>query len=257
MSQFQGRFVWHELMTTDTKAARAFYSNVVGWGAEEAPMPGMVYTMFKAGQAHVAGLMDLPEAARKMGAPPNWMGYVAVDDVDASCEKAKGLGASVYVPPTDIPEVGRFCVIADPQGAAIAMFKGASAGPEALAAQDAPGRVGWNELMASDWRKAFDFYQALFGWKKGEAIDMGPMGVYQMFASGDQTLGGMWTKPPTVPAPFWLYYFNVADFDAATERVTAGGGKIVNGPTQVPGGSWIVQARDPQGAMFALVGRRS
>jgi len=97
MSNSHGRFVWYELMTTDRGAAKAFYSNVVGWGTQDAPMPGMIYTMFTNGDVPVGGLMDQPEEARKMGAPPSWLGYVAVNDVDASTEQAKRLGAHVHV----------------------------------------------------------------------------------------------------------------------------------------------------------------
>lgn len=162
----------------------------------------------------------------------------------------------MYVPPTDIPTVGRFSVIADPQKAVLALFKWLNAAPGQPPQPDAPGRVGWHELLAEDWEKAFDFYAALFGWQKAEAMDMGEMGTYQLFSTHGQMIGGMFNKPPTVPAPFWLYYFNVGDIDAAVERVKTGGGQIVNGPMAVPGGGWVIQGIDPQGAMFALLGKR-
>lgn len=258
MSGSHGRFVWYELMTTDTAAAKAFYGKVVGWGAESAPPPNAArYTLFTAGETPVGGLMDQPEASRKMGAPPSWIGYVAVDDVDAAAERVKHLGGKVYVAPADIPTVGRFAVAADPQGAVLALFKPASPAPEASpAAGGGPGHTGWNELAAADWQKAFDFYGALFGWKKGEAVDIGAMGTYQLFTAGGPPVGGMFNKPPAVPMPYWLYYFNVGDIDAAAGRVKAGGGQVLNGPMQVPGGDWILQAQDPQGAMFALVGKK-
>lgn len=258
MANPQGRFVWHELMTTDTKAAKAFYGKVVGWGAQDMPTPGMTYTLLTAGQASVAGLMDIPENAKKMNAPPSWTGYVGVEDVDGTVDRIKKLGGTVYVTPTDIPNIGRFAVVTDPQKAAFALFKQQSAPPQDQQAQpNAPGQVGWNELCADDWQKAFAFYSGLFGWKKGEAHDMGPMGTYQIFLAGDQPIGGMFNKPPMVPAPFWLYYVNVKSIDAATESVKGNGGQIINGPMEVPGGSWIVQCKDPQGAMFALVGPRN
>src|SRR5205085_9119861 len=100
----------------------------------------------------------------------------------------------------------------------------------------------------------FAFYSKLFGWTKADAIDMGPMGTYQLFSTGNGPVGGMMTKTPQTPAPFWLYYFNVSGIDAARERVKTAGGKVINGPMEVPGGSWILQGLDPQGAMFALVG---
>jgi predicted enzyme related to lactoylglutathione lyase len=256
MATSPGSFVWYELMTTDTEAAKAFYSNVIGWSAQDASMPDMTYTLFKVGDVPAAGLMNLPEEARRMGAPPSWMGYVAVDDVDATAERVKSLGGAVHVAPSDIPNVGRFSVVADPQGAALALFKSSNPAQDQPAELGAPGRAGWHELFAADWEKAFVFYAELFGWQKADAIDMGPMGTYQLFSAGGSPIGGMFNKPPPVPAPFWLYYVSVGDFDAAAERAKAGGGQILNGPMEVPGGSWIVQAMDPQGAMFALVGRR-
>lgn len=255
MSDFQGRFIWYELMTTDTAAAKAFYGDVVGWGAKEAPVPGVSYTLFTLGELPVSGLMDLPEEVRKMGVPPNWIGYVAVDDVDATTDRVTQLGGTVHVPPQDIPNVGRFAVVADPQKAVVALFKPSAPGPDQMPEPGTPGRIGWHELLAEDWETVFPFYSALFGWTKADAMDMGAMGTYQLFALGEQTLGGMFSKPPMVPVPYWQYYFNVDDIDAAVERVTAGGGKVLNGPMEVPGG-WIIQGMDPQGAMFALYGPR-
>ncbi len=258
MSDTQGRFVWYELMTTDTQAAKSFYGSVVGWGARDASVPGVAYTMFQVGETAIGGLMDLPEPARQMGAPPSWLGYIGVDDVDATVGRVTGLGGAVRVPPTDIPEVGRFAVITDPQGAALALFKPATACPDQSPepTQGTPGHIGWHELLAVDWEKALEFYATLFGWTKADAMDMGDMGIYQLFATGGQAVGGMFNKPPTVPRPFWVFYFNVDSIDTAVERVTAGGGTILMGPMEVPGGGWIVQCSDPQGAMFALFGRR-
>ncbi len=163
----------------------------------------------------------------------------------------------MHVAPRDIPTIGRFAVIADPQGAAIALFKGASSEPPKRPTPGTPGHVGWHELMAVDWEKALAFYSELFGWEKAEAVEMGAMGKYQMFAADGQPIGGMFNKPPAVPVPFWTYYVNVDAIEPAAERIKAAGGKIINGPMEVPGGQWIVQGTDPQGAVFALVGKRS
>jgi len=259
MSDSTGRLVWYELMTTDTAAAKAFYSNVVGWEPQAGPPPNTDYTLFTVAGEGVAGLMDLPEDARRMGSPPSWIGYVAVDDVDAATEDAQRLGAKVYVAPDDIPDIGRFSVIADPQNAVITLFEpmGEPSAERPDGMDPRLGRVGWHELLTTDWEKAIDFYGELFGWQRSDAMDMGTMGTYQMFSTdGSEAIGGMFNKPPMIPATFWLYYFNVDDIDAASGRVTAGGGQIVNGPMEVPGGQWIIQGRDPQGAMFALVGSR-
>jgi predicted enzyme related to lactoylglutathione lyase len=204
----------------------------------------------------VAGLMRIPEAARAAGARPAWTGYIGVDDVDAYAARVKAAGGTIHHPCEDIPGVGRFAVVGDPQGAVFILFKGSTDEPPAPLAPDAPGRVSWHELHAGDLDSAFAFYAGLFGWTKAEAVDMGPMGVYQTFATGGAPVGGMMTRTPQTPMPFWLYYFNVEAVDAAIARVNAGGGRVVNGPHQVPGGSWIAQCFDPQGAMFAIVGTK-
>ena len=251
MVSSHGRFVWYELTTTDADAAKAFYADVVGWGLRDASMPGVVYTLFTAGEDPVAGLMGLPAEAQKMGAQPRWTGYVGVDDVDATTNRLKRLGGAVYVPATDVPGVSRFSVVADPQAAPLALVKWLNPGQEQTAALTSPGHVGWHELSAVDWEKAFAFYGELFGWQKVHA-DFGGIGAYLLFSAAGQTIGGMSTKPSTVPMPFWLYYFNVGDVDAAAERVKAGGGKILEGPIEARGGNRIARCADPQGAMFAL-----
>ncbi len=255
MPRSHGSFVWHELMTSDIDAAQAFYEKAVGWTGKSAGMTGMDYRIFSAGETMVAGLMSIPEEAAKMGVPPNWTGYVGVADVDASTAKIKALGGKVYKEPTDIPGVGRFSVVADPQGAVFQLFKTVTE-PESYPAPDTPGLVGWNELYAVDIEKVFPFYAEICGWKKLDAIDMGPMGTYQIYGNADQALGGMMNKPAHMPVACWLFYVNTADVDAALARVAGAKGKLVNGPMQVPGGHWIAQATDPQGAFFAVVGQR-
>ena len=250
-----GRFAWYELITTDVGGRQGLLHQGHGLGAMDASVPGRAYTLFTAGKVSVSGMMDLSEDARKMGGKPSWIGYVGVDDVDATADRIKHLGGAVHVPPTDVPNISRFSIFADPQTARLALLKWLRPGQEQPAEPGAPGRVGWHELLAADWEKALAFYGELFGWQKADA-DIGAMGTYQLFSAGGQTIGGMFTKPPMMPVPFWLYYFNVGDIDAAAQRVKAGGGQILDGPFELPGGSWIVQCTDPQGAIFALEGKR-
>jgi predicted enzyme related to lactoylglutathione lyase len=256
MSSLNGAFVWYELMTTDPKAAEGFYRDVLGWTMQDAGMPDFAYTILHVGETPIGGLMGTPPEAAAAGARPGWIGYIAVDDVDAYTGRVTKAGGAVHRPPADIPGVGRFAVVADPHGAAFVLFKGSSDQAPKQPAPGTPGHPGWRELHAGDLESAFSFYSGLFGWTKDEAVDMGPMGIYQIFAIGGTPTGGMMTKVPATPAPFWLYYFNVDDIDAAVVRVKAAGGQIVNGPQEVPGGMWIVKSLDPQGAMFALVGPR-
>jgi len=145
MSASHGRFVWYELMTTDTKAAQDYYTKVAGWGAQPAPNASMPYTLFNVGDTPVGGMMDQPEESKKMGTPPSWLGYVGVDDVDATTDHARRLGGAVYVEPRDIPNVGRFSVIADPQKAVIGLFKWSIPMPDAPVPPETPGRIGWHE----------------------------------------------------------------------------------------------------------------
>lgn len=252
MSEAHGRFIWYELMTADMVAARDFYATVMGWGIEDASTRDMAYALFKAGRTSVAGLLSLSEDAKTLGAKPDWLGFVGVDDVEAIAERAKELGGAIHVAPVEIAGLGRFALLADPQGATFAVLKKNQADP---GAGGAAAQVSWHELLAGDWEKAFAFYSSLFGWKKEES-DTGPMGPYQVFSVGRQTLGGMFTKPPMVSVPFWLYYFSVDDVHAAAQRVKAAGGEIIEDPQQVASGLWIARCADPEGVIFALEGKR-
>jgi predicted enzyme related to lactoylglutathione lyase len=257
MSDSHGRFIWYELMTPDTAGAKTFYSTVVGWTCNDMAMPGMTYTVVGPGVG-MGGIMEMTPEAKSMGAPPNWTGYVAVDDADAAADKAKALGGSVVVPPQDIPTIGRFAVITDPHGAVIAIMTPAPTDdPRPRAERGTPGHTSWRELYAGDLEADFAFYVAMFGWKKDSDMDMGPMGAYRLFSNQDGAMGGMMRKPENVPAPAWLYYFQVGDIDEAAGRVTGAGGRILMGPMEVPNGEWVVQGQDPQGAMFALVGKKA
>ena len=253
MPQPASRFVWYELMTSDAPAAEAFYRSVIGWHTADAGMAAGPYTLLSAGATVVAGLMALPPEACAADARPGWIGYVAVDDVDGQVGALVQAGGKVERPAEDIPGVGRFAVVADPDGASFCLFKGFSAEQPQQPPAGTPGTIGWHELYAGDLGRAWAFYSGLFGWTRGDAIDMGAMGVYQLFAAGGPAIGGMMVRPPQVPQACWLVYVNVEAIDAAVGRVKSAAGQIVSGPMQVPGGNWIVQCLDPQGAMFALV----
>ena len=135
----------------------------------------------------------------------------------------------MLLPPTDIPTVGRFAVLQDPQGAVLAVFSGDGEMP-ARGAMPAVGEFSWHELATTDPDAAWDFYSELCGWKKTESMDMGEIGAYQMFASGEQTTGGIFLKPPEMPGPSnWLCYARVDDLERAVKAVEKGGGKVVNG----------------------------
>ena len=245
----KGQFVWYEDMTRDPRGAIAFYSDVVGWKTE--PFQGSDYTMWVSKQGPLGGVTKPPEEQARAGAPATWLAHVQVDDVDATVGRARQLGGRVYREPTDIPTVGRFAVIADPQGAALSIFKPAVADMP-LHDTTKEGEFCWNELLTSDAVAAFRFYSDLFEWKILEEMDMGPMGTYRVFGVGDQRLGGIMTTPKGQPTPSaWLFYAETSDLEAALRRATTKGAKVLNGPMDVPGGR-IVQLQDPQGAAFAL-----
>ena len=249
-----GRFVWHELMTTDMVGAKAFYAKVLGWTARDAPMGGNSYSLFNTAEGPAAGVMKLPDEARQMGAKPYWLGYVRVDDVDAAAAQFKTFGGTVHVPPTDVPNIGRFSVVSDPQMATLALVKGARPAQEPPQPR-APGHVVWNELFAADRKSAFAFYSAVFGWRRPES-HAGAVEAYETISVGDDVIGGILDKSDALPIPFWLYFFSVDDVESGIERVKAGGGQVLYGPAALAAGGRIAHCRDAQGALFALLDRR-
>jgi predicted enzyme related to lactoylglutathione lyase len=247
-----GKFVWYEYIGNDLKAAVDFYTRVLGWTAQDSGMADFPYQIVSIGGRMLGGMMDIPRDAKAMGARPTWIGYIWVENVDAALPKLMAMGGRVFKAPADIAGVGRFAVVADPYGGTFMLFRDADGNPLHPAAAGAPGTVGWHELHADDGAKAFAFYSGFFGWNKEGELDMGPVGVYHLFNTRHGEHGGIMTRMAETPMSFWLYYFNVEAADAAAGRIKAGGGRIINGPHEAPQGQWIVQARDPQGAMFAV-----
>jgi uncharacterized protein len=249
-----GGFVWHELITTDIAGAKAFYAKVLDWTVRDAPMSGNSYSLFSTTDAPAAGLMKLPDEARRMGVPPYWLGYVGVSDVDAVTAQFKRLGGRVHVPPTEVLNIGRFSVVADPQMATLALVKGARPAQEAQRPRR-QGHVVWNELFAIDRKSAFAFYSSVFGWQRAET-HAGAAENYEPLSTSGDVIGGILDKPETLPIPFWLFFFAVDDVESALARVTAGGGDVLLGPVALAAGGRIAHCRDPQGALFALLDRR-
>lgn len=247
-----GTFIWCDLATGDPDAASRFYEAVVGWSAEPSP-EHPEYRLLKR-DGHVGGgLMALPTPAQ--GETPRWSGYVHVADVDETADAIRQNGGRVHFGPNDIPHVGRFAVVADPQGAAFMILAPL---PRDEAPAEPPmgtaGTVAWRELHATDWAAVFPFYAERFGWEKDIAIDMGEMGAYQTFRVGGQNVGGMMNDASA--APCWHYYFAVPDIDAAHAAIGSNGGRVLNGPDEIPGGGFALKAVDPQGAVFGLAGPR-
>jgi uncharacterized protein len=253
MRNSEGEHIWYELLTTDPHAAAGFYTGLVKWEVRDSGQPGMDYRVFSASDADIGGLMKLPAGASM---PPIWLGYVGVADVDGKVAEIEKLGGTVHMPPHDIPNVGRFAMVADPQGVVFYVMRGDSDTPSTAFKPKAEGHCVWNELVTSDQNAALEFYGKLFGWTKGDAMPMGELGDYRFIERNGEMIGAVMNSPPDSPPPLWNYYFRVSGIDAAAERIRARGGTVTFGPMEVPGGDWAVNAIDPQGASFGLVGSK-
>jgi uncharacterized protein len=256
----QGDFIWYELMTPDPDGAKTFYDAVVGWDIGE-PMPGpMDYRMIgRADGGNAGGVLRISDDMAQHGAKPMWLGYIHVPDVDQAVSSVERAGGKKLIEPSDIGDVGRIAMVADPQGAPIYLMKPTppAGKPDARSdvfAPNEPGRCAWNELATSDQKAALDFYTSQFGWTAGDTMPMGDMGDYQFIMQDGQMIGAIMTRAPENPVR-WRFYFRVADVDAAKAAAERGGGTIIHGPQEVPGGDRVLIGQDPQGAEFALVGK--
>jgi len=244
----RGRFVWHDLMTPNRDGAVEFYSAALGWRAspwEEEPS----YVLFAAPGGAVGGALEQPAGT------PHWLPFIGTDDLDATAREAERLGGSVRTGPTDLPNTGRFAILADPHGASFGLYWSASPSEPGAGI----GQFSWHELATADCREAFEFYRALFGWEQVAEHDMGPEGIYLIFGRDGSQWGGMYNKRDQgKPGPaYWLGYVEVDDLDAAVERITRARGSVLVGPMEVPGGDRIAQLSDPHGALFAVHERRT
>ena len=247
----RGRFLWHELVTADLKAAGRFFTKIADWkteGWDQNPD----YQMFVAKTGPMAGLAVLDAQSRAAGARPHWLTYIGSPDAAETGRQAVALGGRILKPLTEMPPVGKWVVLQDPQGAVFAAFTPSRA-PTAPEHPVELGDFSWHELATSDWKAAFEFYKKLFGWQETSAMDMGPdLGVYQMYGRGGAPLGGIYNKPKNAPGPSaWLPYIRVTDARTTPAATKKGGGQVINGPLEVPGGDWITMALDPQGGPFA------
>jgi predicted enzyme related to lactoylglutathione lyase len=246
-----GNFIWEELLTTNTKAAAAFYSKVAGLKT----VPSSVnksYTTFVGSGGPIGGLMVLPADAKVMGTPPCWMSYISTANVEETLRHAESLGGKVLKPAADVGDGGRFAVLQDPQGASFMVY--ASPHPLQPSTTVPLGGIYWHELITTDYEAAFRFYELLFGWNVASDMPMGDIGMYRIFGTPvmPKGAGGIYKKPPQQPGPaMWLPYIHVASVEKATDIAKSLGAKILHGPADVPGGR-ITMGLDPQGAMFAL-----
>jgi uncharacterized protein len=260
MAKLQGSWIWYELMTTDPMEAKTFYDAVVGWDIDAASMsPDMDYRMINCPDGGMTGgVFKLNEEMISHGAKPCWLGYIGVEDVDASLIAIEAAGGKTLMSAHDIEMAGRIAMVTDCCGAPFYVMTPTpppDGGESTAFSTSLLGRCSWNELMAGNLDNAIAFYTGLFGWSLPEAMDMGPMGKYQFINHGEGGVGAIMKAPDGAPAG-WAHYFRVPGIDAATGAISSNGGQVINGPMAVPGNDWIVQGIDPQGAMFSLVGAR-
>jgi hypothetical protein len=251
-------FVWYELHTPDLSTAASFYSAVLGWTAQDSGLSDRRYTIVSVNNIAVAGLLEKSAATFNTDAKPGWVGYIGTADLSQSVQRLEASGGSVLRAPETMPNVGSFAVVADPQGAMFVLFQPPDARQQPpRPAPGTPGSPAWHDLVALDWESDFDFYARMFAWSKAEAVPMGSAGVYQLFADGSGPIGGMMTRMDPSQRPGWLFYFNVEEINATVRRVTDNGGKILHGPSPVPGGQQIAHCLDAQGAIFGIVGPKA
>jgi hypothetical protein len=255
-------FIWYELMTPDLDAAKAFYDAVVGWNIEaQSQFPNGYRMIGRSDGGFAGGVLPLNDEMQQHGARPTWLGYLYVDDVDATAAAVERAGGKTFMAPFDIPNIGRVAMVADPSGAPFYIMKpippeGQPDAQSDVFSVDQPQRVRWNELSTTDPEGAVDFYRGQFGWGQEGDMDMGEMGKYRFIQNGPTTIGAIMQKPPQLPVSLWTYYVGVDDIDRAVGAIKSGGGQVLNGPMEIPGGEFALNAMDPQGAPFGLVGPR-
>lgn len=260
--QDRGDFIWYELMTTDPEAAKTFYDEVVGWKVGPAVAEHNGYRMIGRSDGKAAGgILPLTAEMQQEGARPSWLGYIHVADVDQVARQIEQDGGKLLMS-HDIPNVGRIALVADPAGAHFYIMKPAPPAndPDAKSDVFSPNQaqhIRWNELSTSDQDRAVQFYTRHFGWTQQGDMDMGEFGKYQFIQSNGVGIGAIMRKPPQIPVSMWTYYIGVEDIDRAAEAIKVGGGQVMHGPMEIPGGEFALNALDPDGAPFGLVGPRS
>jgi predicted enzyme related to lactoylglutathione lyase len=237
-----GTFIWHENNSTDAEKAKSFYTELLGWETEAWPGE-MQYTIIKVGDKGHGGI-----AAAQGGAPSHWMGNVFVEDVDEVARRAEAAGGKVLYGPEDIPEVGRFALISDPQGASVSAFTPQPQGDGGLG----EGVFVWDELHTSDPAAARSFYSEVIGWTARDE-DMGGFS-YTIFqnASGTDVAGCMQLMEGMQAPPHWLVYIGTDDVDAKTAQAKELGATVHVEPADIPSVGRFSVLQDPAGAVFGL-----
>ncbi|MFF6783228.1 VOC family protein [Streptomyces sp. NPDC012510] len=235
---------WTELGTSDLEAAKRFYTELFGWRTETDPrQEAGGYSVAHLGDAAVAALSPLYQESQ----PVAWNVSFAVSDADAAARAVQAAGGTVVLEPMDVFDIGRFAVALDPGGAAFQLWQARTFRGAGLF--NAPGALGWVELLTRAPEQAKTFYTTMFGW----TVTAG--GEYTQWGVEGAEFGGMITMddkfPHEVPS-HWLPYFAVEDVDDTARIATEADGTMLMEPTTVPDGPRIAVLRDPQGAAFGV-----
>jgi hypothetical protein len=248
-----GAVTWHELMTGDPAAAKAFYGPLLGWRFDSGEVGGRSYDVILAGDAAIGGMLGLDDGAP----PPVWAAYVAVEALEAASAAVRASGGTLTMEGLAVPGMGRFALAADPEGAPFYMMEYDIALPgPGVSVPPAPGHWAWNECAARDADRAIAFYTGLFGWRQEGELPMGEQVSYRFLHHEDRMIGAVMPVGDTGMTPGWTFYFVVPDIDAGAAAIRAGGGTVLHDPVEIPGGDYSLSAADPQGAVFGLVGPR-
>jgi len=240
---------WVDLFTSDPDKSRAFYTELLGWTAQEPNEQFGGYFNFSKGDSLIAGGMRNDGAA---GVPDHWNVYLAVDNAEATVESATAHGGGVIVPVMAVADLGTMAVVTDAGGAAIGLWQPGTHKGMGLIAE--PGAPAWFELHTRDYAASVQFYKDVFGWDARTMSDT-PEFRYTTLGEGEAALAGIMDStgflPEGVPA-HWAVYLAVEDTDAAVKSTTELGGSVVHAPHDTPYGR-IALVTDPTGAPFRLV----
>ncbi len=264
MSNGPGNFIWYELMTSDANAAARFYGAVIGWRIADQPDPsaagGRDYRMIvRSDGGNAGGILQLTADMMGAGATPGWLSYLHVADVAAATRAIEADGGQTHMR-LSLP-VGDIAMVGDPMGTVFYVMRPVPPPDRPDASSDVfdpaiPGRACWNELVSPDAARALGFYAKHFGFASTDSMPMGPMGDYHFIDHNGVRVGAIMQQQKDLPLQGWLTYFRVPALMAAKSAIEAGGGRVLLGPHEVPGGDWIVVATDPQGAVFGVAGQK-
>ncbi|WP_100912433.1 VOC family protein [Pseudoalteromonas spongiae] len=247
-----GTFCWTELCSRDWASAKAFYTQLFDWQHDDQPIgDDLYYTMLQLNGKDIGAMYQMEAERLEQKVPSHWLNYIAVDNVDATVEKAKQAGARVIAGPHDVMDAGRMAMFFEPNGAMFAIWQGNQHCGSQI--KNEARSVCWNELASKDAEASRQFYSAVFGWQyKVEDMDGMP---YTIFTLGDEEVAGMlemneeWGEMPA----HWMTYFQVTNCDETLAKVEELGGTVCVPATDVPNVGRFSVINDPQGGFLSVI----